>query len=138
MTFQEFLECVKRAGLAGKFQYKEEWFIWNKNKIKIKFMDKNDNLQEQTIFNHLYYGFPEPKKGKYPKLNKDEFSRRAYILYNNIDKYDLTNFKDNNTHIKIICSIHGEFNCTPNNYLRGKRCKLCGIETLANTKRKKN
>lgn len=135
MVFTEFLECVKRAGLEGKFQYKEEWFDWNKNKIQFKIKD-NEFIQ-QTITEHLYFGYPV-LRNKYGIKDKDvnEFKRKSFIMHGNKYIYDKVNYVDNNTKVCIICKEHGEFNQTPSNHLRGKGCKKCAIIKTHNLQRK--
>jgi hypothetical protein len=50
------------------------------------------------------------------------------------DKYDYSNVKytKSDLKIKIICSIHGEFEQYPYSHLRGKGCKKCGKEVTKN------
>ena len=42
-----------------------------------------------------------------------------------INIYDLLNYVDNTTKIRIICPIHGEFTQRPNNHLQGNGCPHC-------------
>lgn len=46
------------------------------------------------------------------------------------DKYDysLVNYINSKTKVKIICSIHGEFEQIPTDHVRGRGCKNCGVE----------
>lgn len=60
-------------------------------------------------------------------INKKEiFINKAKIKHN--DKYDYSKveYKDSLTNVTIICPIHGEFQQTPQNHLRGRGCTLCG------------
>lgn len=124
MIFTEFLECVKRAGLEGKFQYKEEWFDWKHKKIK--FLTENKEEITQNLFIHLYYGFPFKEKNK--KLSQEEFLRRCDIINIYNDRYDKVKYINNKTEVIITCEKHGDFKITPECYLRGQRCKYCGYE----------
>ena len=127
MIFTEFLECVKRAGLEGKFQYKEEWFDWNKKKIK--FLTENNEKITQNLFSHLYNGYPFKKSNK--KLTQEEFIRRCNIINIYNDNYDKVKYVDYETEVIITCQKHGDFKITPDNYLYGRRCILCRNERIS-------
>jgi len=59
-------------------------------------------------------------------LNKEEiFINKANIKHNFKYNYSKVKYKDSLTNITIICPIHGEFEQTPQNHLRGRGCKLC-------------
>ena len=59
-------------------------------------------------------------------LNKEEiFINKANIKHNFKYNYSKVKYKDSLTNIIIICPIHGEFEQTPQNHLRGRGCKLC-------------
>jgi hypothetical protein len=51
------------------------------------------------------------------------------------DKYDysLVNYVNTKTKVKIICSIHGEFEQTPNDHLSGYGCSKCSNKFRLNT-----
>lgn len=59
------------------------------------------------------------------KLTKEEFIKKAIARHG--DKYDYSkvNYINNHTKVTIICPIHGEFEQTPNDHLRGKGCPRC-------------
>lgn len=44
------------------------------------------------------------------------------------DKYDYskTNYIRSNIRVIITCPIHGDFEQTPNNHLKGTQCPICG------------
>ncbi len=50
------------------------------------------------------------------------------------DKYDysLVNYTNSTNKVKIICPEHGIFEQAPASHIRGKGCKLCGIENTKN------
>ena len=59
-------------------------------------------------------------------LNKEEiFLNKANIKHNFKYNYSKVKYKDSLTNIIIICPIHGEFEQTPQNHLRGRGCKFC-------------
>lgn len=59
-------------------------------------------------------------------MRKEIFTNKAKIIHG--DKYDYSLVIDSNrkTKIKIICSIHGEFEQSIDNHLMGKGCNKCG------------
>lgn len=58
------------------------------------------------------------------------FKEKSSKIHNNHYDYSLVVYKDSKTKVKIICSIHGVFEQTPNNHLKGSGCPkyshLCG------------
>ena len=64
-------------------------------------------------------------------MTKNEFIEKANKIHN--DKYDYSKVEyiNNKTKVCVICPKHGEFWITPNNHLRGHRCRSCGYEENA-------
>lgn len=74
---------------------------------------------------------------KNKKLNeecKNEFISKANKVHKNYYEYSLTAYINAKTKVKVICKIHGEFEITPNNHLRGKGCSECGKISAALSK----
>lgn len=59
------------------------------------------------------------------KLTTKEFIERAKKVHGDKYDYNLVDYKNNYTKIKIICSEHGIFEQTPYNHVIGKRCPEC-------------
>ena len=59
------------------------------------------------------------------KSNLEEFIRRSNVIHINKYDYSLVEYIKNNTNIKIICSIHGEFEQSPSSHLMGRGCPYC-------------
>lgn len=59
------------------------------------------------------------------KLTNDIFIERAKETHNNKYDYNLVNYSNNSTDIKIICSEHDIFYQTPNIHLLGHGCPIC-------------
>ena len=70
------------------------------------------------------------KKKQEPRMTKEEFVMRAKAVHG--DKYDYTKttYKNNKFKITVICPIHGEFEQTPLNHLRGRGCRKCGFDLI--------
>lgn len=62
------------------------------------------------------------------KLTREEFIDKARAIHG--DKYDYSKvvYKNSNTHVCIICPIHGEFMQKPILHLIGHGCPKCGLE----------
>lgn len=54
-----------------------------------------------------------------------EFIKEASLIHNNKYNYELVNYINNSTHVKIICPIHGEFEQRPASHLKGSECGKC-------------
>ena len=73
------------------------------------------------------------------RLTQEEFVRRSKELHRNEDgspKYDysLVEYVNQNTHVKIICKVHGVVTQRPGDHLAGKGCNLCGY-SVSSSKR---
>jgi len=64
-----------------------------------------------------------------PKCLKDRYKNDFLIkskkIHNNKYDYSLVNYKNNDTKIKIICPIHGEFEQLPHHHTQGNGCPKC-------------
>jgi hypothetical protein len=59
------------------------------------------------------------------KLTQNGFIEKALKVYGNKYNYSLVEYKSARTNIKIICSIHGEFEQTAGDHLHGLGCSKC-------------
>lgn len=62
------------------------------------------------------------------KLTKDEFVSKAQKVHRYRYDYSLADYVNSKTSVKIICPIHGIFEQTPNNHLKGFGCRFCKYE----------
>ena len=97
---------------------------------KIRIICKKHGEFEQFYNNHYRYGCAKCRKpSQRNELLKNEasenFSIKANFIHNN--KYNYEKSKYVNAVIKVIvtCNIHGDFEITPNNHLRGRGCPAC-------------
>ena len=65
-------------------------------------------------------------------LNKDELIKRFKEKHEDKYNYDLVNYKNNRTKIKIICPEHGVFEQQPSSHLNGSGCSICGYLNIKN------
>lgn len=59
------------------------------------------------------------------KLTINEIIRRFKLVHGDKFDYSLIKYKNINIKVKIICPIHGEFEQTPKNHLKGNDCFEC-------------
>lgn len=59
-------------------------------------------------------------------MTKDSFLKKAREQHGNRYLYDNFHFTDRKSKSFITCRIHGDFEMTPKNHVRGQGCKLCG------------
>jgi hypothetical protein len=62
------------------------------------------------------------------KLNTAEFVNRSNAVHNNTYDYSLTEYVTTNDKVTIICLLHGEFQQTPKEHLKGSGCTKCAID----------
>ena len=67
------------------------------------------------------------------KSNTDDFIVKSKKVHGDKYNYSLVIYKNDKTKVKIICSIHGEFEQRPNSHLKGCGCKNCGNESQKKT-----
>lgn len=60
------------------------------------------------------------------KHTNEAFIAKAIEVHNDLYSYELVDYKNNYTKVKIMCKQHGEFLQRPNNHLNGKGCPSCG------------
>jgi hypothetical protein len=59
------------------------------------------------------------------KLTTEEFINKAKLVHGNTYDYSLVTYINSHSKIKLICSVHGEFEQKPNNHLNGAGCQKC-------------
>jgi very-short-patch-repair endonuclease len=64
-----------------------------------------------------------------------EFINDAINVHGNIYDYSLIKYKNNITHVNIICKKHGVFQQDPITHLRGSGCRKCYNESLLKPKK---
>ncbi len=62
------------------------------------------------------------------KMTKEQFIIKAIAKHGDRFNYSKVVYVNNCTNVIIICPIHGEFECTPANHLKGTNCPKCSNE----------
>jgi hypothetical protein len=123
LTTKIFVDrCVKKYG--DEFDYTLTKYVNQHTKIKI--ICKVHGEFEQTPNAHIRWGkCPKCNNKKAKTLN--DFIDESNIAHNKKYNYELVEYKNNKTKVKIICPIHGIFEQTPLAHTRGQGCKKCSI-----------
>ncbi|MDR0675889.1 MAG: DUF723 domain-containing protein [Elusimicrobiota bacterium] len=106
---------IERFKQIHEYKYDYSLFTEYKNKnTKIKIICKEHGEFSQTPEAHwrLQQGCPKCryiKSGESNALTKEEFIERANIFHKNKYDYSLVEYKNQETKVRIICPIHGEF-----------------------------
>ena len=64
------------------------------------------------------------------KLGKENFIIKSNIIHDNRYLYDLVEYTNNKTKVKIICKIHGVFNVRVKDHMCGIGCRTCFLEKI--------
>lgn len=109
-------------------------------KEKIEIICPKHGIFYQNMNNHLNgFGCKNCRKEKLSKKylqTKENFILNANLKHNNLYDYSLVEYKGNKIKIKIICKMHGIFEQTPNNHLKGNKCMKCSLQQRSNMQRK--
>jgi len=79
---------------------------------------------KQSIYKHSI-GQGCPKCSGVYQPNNSEIKQKFKQIHGDKYDYSLINYIDSKTKVKIICPIHGIFEQTPNNHLKGQNCPFC-------------
>jgi len=116
----------------NKYDYSLVNYINNRTKIKIICLIHG--IFEQTPDGHLSEkGCPKCGVKRRSEKNRGttkNFIERSNEIHNNKYDYSLVEYINNQTKIKIICPIHGEFLQTPHEHLKGSNCYKCRNEII--------
>ena len=127
---------IKRAKEIHGDIYDYSLVKYTNAKTRIEIICKEHGKFTQIPYNHLSgkgckeCGFIE--NGRNRSITFEKFLEKARNIHG--DKYDYSKSKVENykTKIEIICKKHGSFFQTPNNHLRGKGCRECGMMSTLN------
>jgi len=121
MTNEEIIEKFKKIH-GNKYDYSLFEYVNSNSKIKITC--KNHGVFEQTPHNHLSGKGCQVCGGR-KIITKEELIKEFNKKHNNFYDYNLVEFINFHSPIKIICRIHGEFKQSPNNHKKGQGCPSC-------------
>lgn len=122
LTTEEF---IKRSHKVHGDTYDYSLSIYVGIHQNIKIICKEHGVFEQLPNNHLKK-LGCPKCSGIKRLSKEEFIEKSKKYHNDKFNYDLVNYKNNRTKVKIICPVHGIFKQTPSSHMNNKSgCPFC-------------
>jgi very-short-patch-repair endonuclease len=131
-TTEQFIkEAITKHG--DKYDYSK--VVYTKKDNKIIIICKKHGDFEQCANSHLL-GYGCQKCGGNYRYDTNGFIEKSRLVHGDSYDYSLTNYKNNQTKVIIICKIHGSFDQKPNNHLQGNGCPNCKSDKIA-IKRKK-
>jgi hypothetical protein len=120
-------EFISKAKLVHSNKYDYSLVNYTYSRIKVKIVCLEHGIFQQTPNNHL--AGKECLKCSYVKRNlnkiktKEEFINDSNKIHGDKYSYCLVDYEDSKIKVKIICTIHGEFEQTPDKHLSG--CPIC-------------
>ena len=122
-TTEEFVQKVVLIHGEGKYDYSKVIYKNNKSKVTIICPEHGEFLQSPN--KHLKgQGCPKCKEDE-KRSSTEQFIRKAILIHGDLYDYSKVDYKHSQSKVIIICPIHGEFNQTPNNHLKGQGCPKC-------------
>jgi len=135
-TNEDFLNEAKEVH-GSKYDYSRVEYISNNTNIEI-ICPKHGSFNKKPVhFINRKQGCPKCSIENQIKLQTkslNQFITEAKEVHGDKYDYSKTKYEVNRKNVTIICPIHGEFEQTPSNHLRGKGCKYCGGTTKMDTK----
>jgi hypothetical protein len=123
-TFEEWISIVNPQTLDELKQ--DPGFKFYKQNLYKKFGVSQKMLQKIT--KHFNYEIVPLTKNK--RLTLSEWVEKSKQKHGNFYDYSLAVYVNNNTKIKIVCPVHGEFEQQPNAHSdKGDGCPKCGLES---------
>ena len=122
-------EVIKRFQEVQGTKYDYSKFAYNGMHHKSCIICSEHGEIWQTPHAHLK-GQGCPKCGlmsrtKKRQYNNEVFIRKAREVHGGKYDYSKVDYKDSQTYVTIICTVHGEFKQKPYNHLQGQGCPKC-------------
>ena len=102
-------------------------YVKAKDKVEIGCHEHGFFKQEASYFVNKSLGCPSCALSlkDLGASSTDAFIKKAKKVHKDIYDYSLVDYTRSKDKVKIICSVHGIFEQTPNNHLRGRGCNEC-------------
>ena len=131
ITKEKFIQQAKEIH-GNKYDYNLVNYINTKTKVKIicpvhgEFMKSpNEHISGKSGCPICSKKIQSEKKHILFKKTKEKFIQQAKKIHGDKYDYNLVDYINTNTKVKIICPIHGEFTQTPKHHLDGSSCPEC-------------
>lgn len=123
-TAETIEKAIKIHG--DKYTYENFHYIKNNEKTCVNCKKHGEfEITPNALTNGK--GCPECWKERriLPKTTFEDFEREAKRIHNNFYSYEHFDFKGMNKKGNITCPVHGDFEQTPKNHLKGQGCPEC-------------
>jgi len=121
------LKFIQKAKLIHGDKYDYSLVDYTESKFKVKIICPIHGEFEQRASGHLSgYGCSKCSQDK-QKISINDFIKKGKLIHDNKFDYSKVRYINYDTKVKIICPVHGEFEQTPSNHLKGKDCELCSF-----------
>lgn len=120
---------IEKSSLIHKNKYDYSVTTYSKCLTKVDIICPFHGLFTQTPRRHLGgFGCQKCSIARTTKNNTksiEEFIEKANEIHDGLYDYNLIDYKNNRTNIKIICKLHGIFLQMPMHHLNGHGCSKC-------------
>ena len=112
---------------GDKYDYRFAKYVNSKTKIKLICNDCGNTLEQlpNNHYNFNCYFCSYIERANKSRKTQEKFILDANKIHNNKYDYSKTIYINDNSKVKIICPIHGEFEQKANNHLNGAGCPIC-------------
>lgn len=124
---------IEKAILLHGNRYSYDLVDYKNNRDKIKIICAEHGIFEQRPDNHLG-GSGCPSCSSNIRYTTKTFIAKAKEVHGDNYSYELVNYKNILTKIKITCLEHGIFEQTPHDHLSACGCPICGVKNKGWTK----
>ena len=114
---------ISKSNDAHNYKYDYSLAEYNGVQCKVKIICREHGVFEQKANDHMRGIGCKKCKGF---INTDEFIAKAIAVHGGKYDYSLAVYVNMPTKVKIKCPVHGVFEQSPHNHLRGQGCVKCG------------
>lgn len=121
---------INKSNIKYNYKYDYSETCYTDYNTKVKIICPEHGVFEQTPQYHLK-GKGCPGCAGIEKITTKIFIKKSNLVHEGKYDYSLSDYKDSNTKIKIICPEHGVFEQIPYSHLMGHGCPECvGLKKL--------
>lgn len=121
MTTAEFIAKAKLKH-GDRYDYSKTEYVNQITDVIIICKEHGEFLQRP---NNHYMGAGCPACSGNKRCDTKGFIEKARKVHGDTYDYSLVDYKNNKTHVKIICKLHGVFEQAPDKHLAGRGCPGC-------------
>ena len=121
LSTEDFIKKAKSVH-CERYDYRKASYKATDVKLVVTCNEHGDFLV--SPHNHLR-GKGCPRCAKTMKLCTEAFVEKARLKYGDKYQYTKVDYKKSAQKVVLTCPIHGDWECSPANHLRGKECPSC-------------